>query len=96
MYVWRLAANGLERTALAKMIARSDAIAKYVPLPDELQNFLQIETYYQRLLAEARRAFPSTTFNLRLGVPRQLEPPPHSYAPGDPRPLQECRSNELG
>ena len=96
MYVWRLAANGLERTALAKKTARCDAIARYVPLPDELQNLLNIENYYQRLLAEARRAFPSTTFNLRLGVPRQLEPPPHSYAPGDPLPLQECRSSEFG
>ena len=26
--------------------------------------------------------FPGTTFSFRLGVPRKLEPPPHSYAPG--------------
>jgi len=82
VYVWRLASNGQERAALAKKSARCDSIAKYVPLPDKLKNVLEIENHYEKVLAEARRALPGTTFSLRLGVPRKLEPPPHPYAPG--------------
>ena len=82
VYAWRLAANGLERVALARTSARADAMNKYVPLPDRLKNILHIDAHYDKVRAEAQRAFPATTFNLRLGMPRKLEPPPHPYAPG--------------
>ena len=82
VFAWRLAANGQERTALARKFARCDAIAKYVPLPVELKNILNIEAQYAKVLAEAKRVFPGTTFNLRLGVPRKLEPPANPHAPG--------------
>lgn len=82
VYAWRLASNGLERVALARTSARGDAINKYVPLPDQFKNVLQIEAHYDKVQAEARRTFPATTFNLRLGMLRRLEPPPHPYAPG--------------
>jgi len=82
VFAWRLSANGLERAALAKKSARCDALAKYVPLPEQLKTALEIETHYGKVQEEARREFPGLAFNLRLGVPRKLEPPPHLYAPG--------------
>ena len=82
VYAWRLNAHGQERAAVARKSARCDAVAKYVPLPDQLKKVLAIEAHYEKVLVEARRAFRGTTFNLRLGVPRKLVPPPHSCAPG--------------
>ena len=82
VYIWRLVSNGQERTAVATTSARCDSITKYVTLPDQLKKVLKMEAHYMKVLAEARQAFPGTTFSIRLGVPRKLEPPPHPYAPG--------------
>ena len=82
VFVWRLAASGMERVALARKTARGDAIAKFVPLPNQLKIALQVEACYDKVRAEAQRVLPAMTFNLRLGVPRRLGPPPHPYAPG--------------
>ena len=69
VYAWRLNAHGQERAAVARKSARCDAIAKYVPLPDQLKTALEIETHYDKVREEARREFPGTAFNLRFGVP---------------------------
>ena len=82
VYAWRLTANGMERVATAKKSARCDSIAKYVPLPDELRNALEMESHHEKVQAEVRRALPGTTFHLRLGMPEKLEAPLGSSAPG--------------
>ena len=82
VYLWRLTANGQERTAVVKKSARIDTIGRFVPLPQQLKGILDIETAYLRVLDMARQRFPRTTFNLRLGVPKKLEAPPHPYAAG--------------
>lgn len=82
VYVWRLAAMGFVRVAIAKKSARFDAIDQYVPLPAALKNILQIDAHYDAVLREARRILPTATLNLRLGIPKKLEPPSISRAPG--------------
>ena len=68
----------MERAAISRKIARSDAIDRYVPLPDVLRRILVHEADVALVKAAAARRFLGTAFNLRLGVPRQLQLPPES------------------
>ncbi len=68
----------MERAAISRKIARSDAIDRYVPLPDVLRCALVHEADVALVKAAAARRFPSIAFSLRLGVPRQLQLPPES------------------